>query len=71
MKLHSKRIIAVTMLIVYLILCALIFVKIGKPFVSMLDEPGRFQEWIASHGIWGYAVFFLMTVLQVFVAVIT
>ncbi|MBQ8187597.1 MAG: TVP38/TMEM64 family protein [Clostridia bacterium] len=70
MKLHSKRIIAVTMLIVYLILCALIFVKIGKPFVSMLDEPGRFQEWIASHGIWGYAVFFLMTVLQVFVAVI-
>lgn len=70
MKLRSKRIIAVTMLIVYLILCALIFVKIGKPFITMLDEPGRFQEWIASHGIWGYIIFFAMTVLQVFVAVI-
>lgn len=70
MSLRKKRIIAAAMLVIYLSLCAVIFVKIGKPFVAMLDEPGRFQEWIGSHGIWGCVIFFLMTVLQVFVAVI-
>lgn len=67
---RKKRILAVLMLLLYLALCGIIFVKIGKPFVSMLDEPGRFREWISSHGVWGYLIFFGMTVLQVFVAVI-
>ncbi len=58
------------MLLVYLLLCGMIFMKVGRPFVSMLDEPGQFQEWIGSHGVWGYLIFFAMTVLQVFVAVI-
>ncbi|MBQ7932814.1 MAG: TVP38/TMEM64 family protein [Clostridia bacterium] len=70
MSLWKKRILAVLMLLLYLALCGMIFVKIGKPFVSMLDEPGQFQDWIGSHGVWGYLIFFAMTVLQVFVAVI-
>ena len=70
MSLWKKRIFAVLTLLVYLSLCGLIFVIIGKPFVSMLDEPGQFREWISSHGVWGYLIFFAMTVLQVFVAVI-
>ena len=70
MSLRSKRILAVLMLLVYLGLCGLIFVRVGRPFVSMLDEPGKFRDWIGSHGLWGFLIFFTMTVLQVFVAVI-
>lgn len=70
MTLTHKRILACAFALLYLGCCALIFLYIGKPFLAMLDEPGRFQDWVASHGAWGYVIFFLMTILQVFVAVI-
>ena len=66
----QRRTVAVCITIAYILLCALIFVYVGKPFVAMLDEPGRFKEWVASHGLWAHAIFFFMTVLQVFVALI-
>lgn len=70
MSLTKKRILACAMTAVYIALCAVIFIYIGKPFIAMLDEPGQFQEWIASKGAVGPLVFFAMTILQVFVAVI-
>lgn len=70
MTLRQKRALACVISVVYIAICALIFLYIGKPFIAMLDEPGKFQEWIASHGIIGPAIFFVMTILQVFVAVI-
>lgn len=69
MSLRQKRILACFITIVYIALCAVIFIYIGKPFIAMLDEPGQFQEWIASKGAVGPLVFFFMTILQVFVAV--
>lgn len=70
MSLKHKRILALAAVFLYLILCALLFLYAAKPFFSMLDEPGQFRNWAASHGFLGPAVFFVMTVLQVFVAVI-
>ncbi|MBP3377270.1 MAG: TVP38/TMEM64 family protein [Clostridia bacterium] len=67
---RGQRVLAILLTALYVGLCALIFIYIGKPFVKMLDEPGRFKEWIASHGLWGYLIYFFMTVLQVFVALI-
>lgn len=69
MSLTQKRILACVIAVVYIGLCALVFLYIGKPFIAMLDEPGEFQEWIASKGAVGPLVFFFMTILQVFVAV--
>ncbi|MGN1345784.1 MAG: TVP38/TMEM64 family protein [Eubacteriales bacterium] len=54
----------------YLLLSGLILVYVGKPFLAFLDEPEKFQQWIDARGLAGQAVFFLMIVLQVFVAVI-
>lgn len=68
MTLTQKRILACVTAVIYLGICAVIFLYIGKPFIAMLDEPGEFREWIASKGIVGPIVFFLMTILQVFVA---
>lgn len=70
MSLTKKRILACVLALLYLGCCGLIFLYIGKPFIAMLDEPGQFQDWVASHGLWGYVIFFAMTILQVFVAVI-
>ncbi|MBQ4354635.1 MAG: TVP38/TMEM64 family protein [Clostridia bacterium] len=70
MSLKRRRILAAGAVVLYLLLCALLFTYIGKPFLSMLDEPGQFQAWVQTHGVLGPLVYFLMTVLQVFVAVI-
>ncbi len=67
---RAQRVIAILITVLYIGLCALIFVYVGKPFIKMLDEPGRFKEWVASHGLWGHFIYFFMTVLQVFVALI-
>ncbi len=70
MSLRQKRILATMVVLLYILLCTLLFVYVGKPFLSMIDEPGQFREWVAQHGPWGYVIFFFMTVLQVFAAVI-
>lgn len=70
MSVKQKRIIAALITVLYIAMLALIFVYIGKPFVSMLDDPGRFKDWVASHGVWGPIIFTLMTALQVFAAII-
>ena len=70
MSLTQKRIIAVASALFYIALCALLFIYVGKPFIENIDEPGGFREWASSHGIIGPIVFFIMTVLQVFAAVI-
>lgn len=70
LTLKQKRILVIIITCVYIIFCALVFVYVGKPFVTMLDEPGKFQDWIAQRGTLGPVIFFLMVALQVFVAVI-
>lgn len=69
MSLTQKRILVCVIAVLYLGLCAAVFTYIGKPFIAMLDEPGEFQDWIASKGVIGPLVFFLIMMMQVFVAV--
>ena len=70
MTVNQKRIVAGVITVLYIALLVLIFVYVGKPFVSMLDDPGMFKLWVADHGALGYIVFVLMTALQVFAAII-
>lgn len=66
----AKKIIAILLTLLYLALCGMIFVYVGKPFLTFLDQPEKFRQWIDARGLTGQAVFFLMIVLQVFVAFI-
>ena len=70
LTLNQKRTVACLLTVVYIGLLILLFVYVGKPFISMLNDKGMFKEWVASHGIWGYIIFVLMTILQVFAAII-
>ncbi len=66
----AKKIIAVLLTLLYLALCGVILIHVGKPFLTFLDEPEKFRQWIDSRGLAGQAVFLFMIVLQVFVAFI-
>ena len=65
-----KKILAAFFILLYLILSALLLVYVGRPFIAFLDQPEQFRQWIDARGFAGQAVFLLMIVLQVFVAVI-
>lgn len=65
-----KKILAAFFILLYLILSALLLVYVGRPFIAFLDQPEQFRQWIDARGLAGQAVFLLMIVLQVFVAVI-
>ncbi len=70
MTLKQKRIAACVITLAYIGLLVLLFFYVGEPFIKMLDNPGQFKDWVAAHGIWGPAIFVLMTALQVFAAII-
>lgn len=67
---RSKKIFALLCVLLYLALSALILLYVGRPFLDFLDQPEKFQQWIDDRGLLGQAAFFVMIVLQVFVAVI-
>ncbi|MBQ9716795.1 MAG: TVP38/TMEM64 family protein [Clostridia bacterium] len=65
-----QKVLAAFFILLYLILSALLLVYVGRPFIAFLDQPEQFRQWIDARGFAGQAVFLLMIVLQVFVAVI-
>ncbi len=65
----KKKIITVVCVLIYLVICGLVIAYIGTPFIKFVDEPEKFQNWIEERGFAGQAVFFMMVVLQVLVAV--
>ncbi len=66
----TKKLLVGLIALLYLVLCGVILMYVGKPFLTFIDQPEKFQQWIDDRGLLGQAVFLLMIVLQVFVAVI-
>lgn len=60
----------------YLILIGTIFFIIaityfiGKPLLAFMSDPKEFQLWISSKGIWGPAIFVILNIIQVLLAII-
>ncbi len=66
---HRKALMAGGLLaFVVLMLAAIMY--IGKPFLQLAGEPEAFREWIDARGWYGWILFVLMMIVQVFVAVI-
>lgn len=66
----KQKILALSFVLLYLALSALLLVNVGQPFLDFLGQPEQFRNWIDERGLAGQAVFLFMIVLQVFVAVI-
>jgi len=66
----QRKTIALSGILLFLALCAVVFVYAGKPMIEFISEPERFRAWVDGKGFLGRLAFMGMTILQVFVAVI-
>ena len=66
----QKKLIAVSGVLIFIVLSAVIFVYAGRPMIRFLSEPEKFRAWVDDKGILGRLAFMGMAILQVFVAVI-
>ena len=66
----TKKIIALLGVALFLLLSAVVFLRVGKPMIRFASEPEKFRAFIEREGIFGKVLFIGMTVLQVVVAVI-
>ncbi len=71
-KLSQKglRIVASIGIAIVVAIFILIFLYVGKPLVSFIEEPEKFRLWIDSFGIFSRLIFIGMIFLQVAVALI-
>jgi len=67
---RKKKIFSIIFLIVFIVFFALVSYFIGGPMIRFVENPQKFQAWVAQHGIWGRIVFLGMQLLQVIVAII-
>lgn len=65
-----KKLISIGGVLLFIALCAVVFVYAGKPMIEFISEPEKFRAWVDSRGFLGRLAFMGMSVLQVIVAVI-
>lgn len=68
--LKQKRIIGISLFVVFLAFCGFTTWFVGRPMIKFVDEPEKFRTWVTSKGILGEILFVLMVALQVVVALI-
>ncbi|MBR3306490.1 MAG: TVP38/TMEM64 family protein [Lachnospiraceae bacterium] len=66
----ARRLIALSVILVFTAVTALLFILVGEPLVELVADPEAFKEWIGSYGILSYGIFAGIMVLQVIVAII-
>lgn len=66
----QKRIVSIASCALFLAFFGLIAYYIGRPMIRFVKAPEQFRAWVDAHGIWGWAAFIGMQILQVVVAVI-
>lgn len=66
----NKKIIQGIVLIVAIILVSGLLWVVGKPMVKFVSEPEKFRAWVDEKGLIGRLAFALMTIFQVFAAII-
>lgn len=67
---NHKKIIAVIGILVFTLLCTVIFFRIGRPMITFASDPEKFRDTISDLGFSGKLIFLSMLILQTFVALI-
>jgi len=66
----QQRIAAVIIGLLAVIIISFICIYIGKPLMKFITEPERFRAWVENHGILGRAIYILIVLLQVVIAIV-
>lgn len=56
--------------VLFLVLMGLTALFVGKPILQLADDPAAFRQWLDTRGWYGWILFLLMVIVQVFAAVI-
>ena len=67
---RQQRIAAVIISLVVIIIISFICIYIGIPLMKFITEPERFRAWVENHGILGRAIYVLIVLLQVAIAIV-
>lgn len=66
----KKKIAGILVLLLFLIVTIVIYVRVGKPMTELVKDSDRFRAWVAAHGWKSRLLFMAMVCLQVVVAII-
>lgn len=69
-KLSPKQLFHLILFVLAVIFLCVIGYYIGKPMISLVSDPGKFQLWVEQKGWWGILAFIGMVMFQVFAAII-
>ena len=64
----QKKIISASVIVAFILFCAVVGWFIGRPLIKFVGEPEHFRAWVQKSGIWGMVAFVGMTVFQVVIA---
>lgn len=65
---RNKKIISASVIVAFIIFCAVVGWFIGRPLIRFVGQPDKFQAWVQQSGVWGMVAFVGMTVFQVVIA---
>ena len=65
---RSKKIVSASVIVAFILFCAVVGWFIGRPLIQFVGEPEKFRNWVQISGIWGMVAFVGMTVFQVIIA---
>lgn len=66
----QRKIVYIVAILIVVLFMAAVTWFIGRPMVSLAEDPAAFRSWVDASGIWGRVLFVGMVVLQVVVAFI-
>lgn len=67
---RQKKMLVSGGVVLFLCLMGLTALLLGKPILQLADDPAAFRQWLDTRGWYGWILFLLMVIVQVFAAVI-
>lgn len=69
-RVSQKRFLAVMVVVIFLGISVLIFLKIGKPLVQFVSDTEELRHWVDHNWLWSRLAYIGIVILQIVVAII-
>ncbi len=69
-NLIRKRILSSVIIVLFLAVLVVVFIKVGKPLVAFVTDSEQLRAWVDDNWLWSRLAYIGIVMLQIFVAVI-
>lgn len=69
-SLIRKRILSSVIIVLFLAVLVVVFIKVGKPLVAFVTDSEQLRAWVDDNWLWSRLAYIGIVMLQIFVAVI-